>query len=76
MDTGSGPGGTRGVRGRAAARVIDGDVGPAVDLTRKRLLKYMGTDTGPLAEELLTWAHDGATSVVELTPVRFAAFSY
>jgi pyridoxamine 5'-phosphate oxidase-like protein len=76
VDTGSGPGGTRGVRGRASVRVVDGDVGLAVDLTRKQLLKYMGTDAGPLAEELLTWAREGNTSVVELTPLRFAAFSY
>jgi hypothetical protein len=36
----------------------------------------MGTAQGPLADELLRWAREGNTSVVELTPLRFAAFSY
>lgn len=76
VDTGAGPGGARGVRGRASARVIDGDARLAVDVTRKQLLKYLGTEQGPLAEELLKWAHEGNTSVVELTPLRFAAFRY
>jgi hypothetical protein len=76
VDTGAGPSGARGVRGRASARVIDGDVGLALEVTRKQLLKYMGTEQGPLADELLKWAREGNTSVVELTPLRFAAFSY
>jgi nitroimidazol reductase NimA-like FMN-containing flavoprotein (pyridoxamine 5'-phosphate oxidase superfamily) len=75
VDT-TGPDGARGVRGRAGARVIDDDAGLAVEVTRKQLLKYMGTDRGPLADELLTWAREGNTSVVELAPLRFAAFRY
>jgi hypothetical protein len=76
VDTGSAAGAARGVRGRANVRVIDGDVDRAVDVSRKELLKYTGTDKGPLAEEMLTWARGGDTSVVELTPLRFAAFGY
>jgi nitroimidazol reductase NimA-like FMN-containing flavoprotein (pyridoxamine 5'-phosphate oxidase superfamily) len=75
VDTGSG-GSARGVRGRATARVIDGDVEAAVDVCRRQLLKYTGTDTGALAEELLAWARSGDLSVVDLTPLRFAAFAY
>jgi hypothetical protein len=37
-------GDTRGVRGRATVRIIDGDVNLAVDASRKGLLKYTGTD--------------------------------
>lgn len=69
-------GGVRGVRGRANVRVIDGDVGLSVDVTRKGLLKYTGTDTGAFAAEMLKWAHDGDMAVIELTPVRFGAFAY
>ena len=76
VDTGGNYGETRGVRGRASVRVIDGDVDLAIDVTRKGLLKYTGTDTGPYAEEMLKWAREGGMSVVELTPLRFGAFSY
>ena len=66
----------RGVRGRANVRVVDGDVGQAVDVCRKELLKYTRTDTGSFAEEMLKWAGSGDMSVVELTPLRFGAFRY
>lgn len=76
VDTGGTTGDTRGVRGRANARVIDGDVPLALDVCRKGLVKYTGSDEGPYASEMLKWARDGGMSVVELTPLRFAAFSY
>jgi len=57
-------------------RIIDGDIGLAIDVTRKALVKYMGTDTGQYADEMLKWARDGGRSVVELTPLRFGAFGY
>lgn len=66
----------RGVRGRGNARVIDGDVDLAVDVCRRELLKYEGADKGPAAEEMLGWARSADMSVVEVTPLRFAAFSY
>ncbi|MGH7393856.1 MAG: pyridoxamine 5'-phosphate oxidase family protein [Candidatus Rokuibacteriota bacterium] len=75
VDTGEG-GHARGVRGRAGVRVIDGDAGLAVDVCGKELRKYTGTDQGAYAEEMLKWARSGDMSVVELTPLRFAAFSY
>jgi nitroimidazol reductase NimA-like FMN-containing flavoprotein (pyridoxamine 5'-phosphate oxidase superfamily) len=75
VDTGSGAQ-ARGVRGRATVRVIDGEVDRATDVCRRQLLKYTGTDKGPLAEELLQWARSGEMSVVELTPLGFAAFAY
>jgi Pyridoxamine 5'-phosphate oxidase len=76
VDTGGTTGDARGVRGRARARVIDGDLPLALDVCRKALVKYMGSDAGPYADEMLKWARDGGMSVVELTPLRFAAFSY
>jgi len=76
VDTGGSHGDTRGVRGRANVRVIDGDVRLAVDVARKGLVKYTGTDEGPYADDMLKWARDGGMSVVELTPLRFGAFSY
>jgi hypothetical protein len=76
IDTGGSSTETRGVRGRANAGVIDGDVGLAIDVIRKALMKYMGTDEGPYADEMLKWARDGIMSVVELTPLRFGAFGY
>ena len=76
VDTGGASGDTRGVRGRANARLIDGDVPLAVDVARKGLLKYMGTDKNSYAEEMLKWARDGGMSVIELTPLRFGAFGY
>jgi Pyridoxamine 5'-phosphate oxidase len=76
VDTGSAYGEARGVRGRANVRVIDGDVNLAIDVARKALLKYTGTDKGSDADEMLKWARDGGMSVVELTPRRFGAFSY
>jgi hypothetical protein len=68
-------GDTRGVRGRARVTVVD-DVALALDVTGKALRKYMGTDAGAYAEEMLTWARDGAMSVLALTPLRFTAFAY
>jgi hypothetical protein len=76
VDTGGASGETRGVRGRANARVIDGNVQLAVGVTRNGLLKYTGTDQGSEAEEMLKWARDGDMAVVELTPLRFGAFAY
>jgi Pyridoxamine 5'-phosphate oxidase len=76
VDTGSAHGDAQGVRGRADVRLVDGDTRLAVDVARKALLKYTGTDTDAHAEEMLTWARDGQSSVVELTPLRFAAFGY
>lgn len=76
VDTGAASGDARGVRGRASVRVIDGDVDLAVDVCRKGLLKYTGTDKDSQADEMLKWARDGGMSVVELTPLRFAAFRY
>lgn len=76
VDTAGTSGDTRGVRGRASVRVIDGDVPLAVGVCRKALVKYTGTDEGPYANEMLKLARDGGMSVVELTPLRFAAFSY
>lgn len=76
VDTGATHSDTRGVRGRANGRVIDGDVRLAVDVTRKVLLKYTGTDKGPTADEMLKWASEGGMSVVELAPLRFGAFRY
>ena len=76
VDRGGAFGEARGVRGRATVRVIDGDVALGVEITRKGLLKYMGTDTGAHAEEMLQWARAGDMSVLELTPLRFVAFAY
>lgn len=74
VDTASG-GQARGVRGRASARVID-DAALAVDVCRRELVKYTGTAEGAFAEEMLGAARAGAMSVIELTPLRFAAFGY
>jgi hypothetical protein len=76
VDTGGASGDARGVRGRANARLVDGDVPLAVDVARKGLVKYTGTDTNSYAEEMLHWARDGGVSVIELTPLRFGAFGY
>jgi len=76
VDTGGADEQTRGVRGRATVRIVDGDIGLAVDISRKGLLKYTGTDSDSYADEMLKWARDGEMSVVELTPLRFGAFSY
>jgi hypothetical protein len=76
VDTGAAYGDPRGVRGRAKVRVIDGDIDLAVDVARKGLLKYTGTDKDSHADEMLAWARDGGMSVVELTPLRLGAFSY
>lgn len=76
VDRGAVAGSTRGVRGRASVRIVDGDVSRAVDVCRKELLKYTGTDKGAYADEMLSWARRGDMSVVELTPSQFRAFSY
>ena len=76
VDTGGAHEQTRGVRGRATVRIVDGDIGLAVDISRTGLLKYMGTNSDSYADEMLKWARDGEMSVVELTPLRFGAFSY
>jgi hypothetical protein len=56
-------------------RVVD-DIARAVDVTRKELLKYTGTDEGAYAEEMLKWARDGELAVIELIPAQFRAFAY
>ena len=76
VDTGAAAGDTRGVRGRASVRVIEGDTALAVDVCRKALLRYTGTDSDEYAREMLRWARDGDMAVVELTPSVFRAFSY
>jgi hypothetical protein len=76
VDRGSSNGDAQGVRGRAGVRIIDDDVDLAVDVCRKALLKYTGTDKDSYANEMLKWARDGSMSVVELTPSQFRAFSY
>ncbi len=76
VDTGVAAGNARGVRGRADVRVIDDDVEQAVDVCRKGLVKYTGSDTGERAEEFLKWARTGDMSVVELKPLQFGAFAY
>jgi hypothetical protein len=77
VDRGGAPGGnTRGVRGRASVRIVEGDVDRAVDVCRKELLKYTGTDKGAYAEEMLGWARGGDMAIVELTPSQFRAFAY
>ncbi len=76
VDRGSATGDAQGVRGRAAVRMIDDDVDLAVDVCRKALLKYTGTDKDSYADEMLKWARDGSMSVVELAPSQFRAFSY
>ncbi|MGH7309244.1 MAG: pyridoxamine 5'-phosphate oxidase family protein [Candidatus Rokuibacteriota bacterium] len=76
VDRGGAPGSTRGVRGRASVRIVDGDVDRAVDVCRKELIKYTSTDKGAYAEEMLTWARGGDMSIVELTPSQYRAFSY
>jgi len=75
IDTGGASGDTRGVRGPADVRLVD-DVTLAVDVARKGLLKYTGTDKDSYADEILKLARDGGMSVIELTPLRFGAFSY
>lgn len=76
VDTGGAAGEARGVRGRAAVRVTDGDVALAVDVCRKALRKYTGTDEDAYAQEMLGWARAGDMSVVQLTPAQFRAFAY
>jgi len=77
VDTGGAGGGdTRGVRGRAAVRVVDGDVALATDVSRNALLKYTGTATDAYAQEMLAWARNGDMAVLELTPSVFRAFRY
>jgi|SoiMethySBSTD1v2_1073268.scaffolds.fasta_scaffold645230_2 nitroimidazol reductase NimA-like FMN-containing flavoprotein (pyridoxamine 5'-phosphate oxidase superfamily) len=76
VDKGGASNDTRGVRGRAAARVIDGDVAQAEAVCRAALIKYTGSDENDYAKEMLTWARDGSMSVVELTPSSFRAFAY
>src|SRR5262245_56224988 len=73
VDTGGNYGDARGVRGPATARIIDGDVGLAIDVARKGLLKYTGTDKGSYADEMLKWANEGGLSVAGRTPVGLGA---
>lgn len=75
VDKGDAAGDTRGVRGRAEARVVE-DIERALDVTRRELLKYTGTDRGEYADEMLRWARAGDLAVVELRPTRFRAFAY
>jgi nitroimidazol reductase NimA-like FMN-containing flavoprotein (pyridoxamine 5'-phosphate oxidase superfamily) len=67
---------SRGVRGRADVHVVDGHADLAVEISRKTLLKYTGTDQDDYARQTLGWAAAGDMSIVELSPRRFAAFSY
>jgi nitroimidazol reductase NimA-like FMN-containing flavoprotein (pyridoxamine 5'-phosphate oxidase superfamily) len=67
---------SRGVRGRADVQVVDGHADLAVEISRKTLLKYTGTDQDAYARQMLGWAAAGDMSIVELSPRRFAAFSY
>jgi nitroimidazol reductase NimA-like FMN-containing flavoprotein (pyridoxamine 5'-phosphate oxidase superfamily) len=67
---------TRGVRGRARVLMLEGDRELAVDVARKALLKYTGTDTDEYAQEMLGWARDGQMTVVELATAEFRAFQY
>jgi Pyridoxamine 5'-phosphate oxidase len=76
VDRGSSTEDAQGVRGRAGVRMIDDDVDLAVEVCRKALLKYTGTDKDSYADEMLKWARDGSMSVVELAPSQFRAFSY
>ena len=76
VDRGASNGDTQGVRGRADVRIVDDDVDLAVEVCRKALLKYTGTDKDSYADEMLRWARDGSMSVVELDPAEFRAFSY
>jgi hypothetical protein len=76
VDKGGATGDTRGVRGRASVRIIDGEVELTVGVCRTALLKYTGTDTGAYAGDMLQWARAGEMSVAELRPSLFRAFSY
>jgi hypothetical protein len=76
VDEGGAGSEARGVRGRASVRVIDDDVALAVDVCRKGLLKYTGTDRDGYAAELLKTAREGGMSVLELTPSLVRAFAY
>lgn len=71
----SGPEGTFGVRGPARAKVIE-DRELAIQLTKQSLQKYLGSEEGPMAEALLKDAEAGETAVVELVPLKWAAWSY
>jgi hypothetical protein len=57
-------------------RVIDDDIPLALDVCRKALLRYTGTDRDEYARQMLQWARNGDMSVVELTPSVFRAFRY
>ena len=67
---------TRGVRGRARVMMFEGDRDLAVNVARKALLKYTGTDTDEYAQQMLGWARDGEMTVVELSTGEFRAFQY
>src|SRR5438445_7129743 len=53
VDIGGNNSDTRRVRGRARVRIIDGDIGLAIDVTSKELVKYKGTETGQDAAKML-----------------------
>jgi hypothetical protein len=76
VDEGGVRGDARGVRGRAAVRVRDGEPALATEIARKVLLKYTGTDQDEYAREQLQAAQAGGLAVVELTPSLVRAFRY
>lgn len=65
----------RGARGKAQARIID-DVPRTVDIATKQLLKYLGSTEGWMAELLLKDAREGQTRTLELTPLKYVAWTY
>src|SRR2546428_14168139 len=59
VDTGGNNSDTRGVRGRARARIIYGAICLGINVTRKGPAKYMGTVTAHYAASMLHWRGDG-----------------
>jgi hypothetical protein len=74
IDT-DGPKDIRGVRGKAQARIHD-DIPRTVDIATKQLIKYLGSTEGWMAELLLKDAAEGQTRTLELTPLKYVAWTY
>jgi hypothetical protein len=74
IDT-SGEGGTYGVRGRAHVSQST-DQALAEQILRASLRKYLGSEEGPTAEALLQDVHEGNLVVLQLEPVKYAAWRY
>ena len=72
----SGEDGVFGVRGPAHAKVLGVDKARAEDLVRQGLRKYLGSEEGEIAERLIKEAQDGHTTVVEITPLKYAGWRY